>query len=77
MEAFDKMDITAENHAKLYVARLLENCVEYGKTEYGRKFADQAREKFGNDVIKSDIFQGYLRNVSRHIQTKDEVRTRS
>ena len=74
MEAFDKMDITLENSAKMFVARLLEICVEYGKTEYGRKLADRAREKFGNDVIKSDVFQGYLRNISKRIKTKEEVR---
>ena len=74
MEAFEKMNIAAEDTVRVYVARLLENCIELGKAEYGRNLADKAKEKFGNDVVKSDAFQGSLRNLSKRITTKDEVR---
>ena len=56
-----------------FCCRLLEVCFEYGKTVYGRKLADMAREKFGKNVIQLEYFMGFLRNYTKSIRTKEEV----
>jgi hypothetical protein len=69
------MNVTKETSARLYVPRLLEVCVEYGKKDYGRELLEKAREKFGDDIIRSESYAGFLRSISRWLNTKEEVST--